>query len=1471
MSRTVQDLTLEQIDDWFAIGKTVKAETHSRSVSGGKPLDEKGQPCDPEVYKPIAPAYKIHTRVNGPVDYAAYYQEKYLESLRHKDDIPEEDDDTATVVSASTKMDEIETASYISGSVATLDSLREQNNDVYKEYDFDTVYDKKLPITQFHDEIIHTIESNPVTVIQGSTGSGKTTQVPQYILDYYALENKYCNIIVTQPRRIAAMSIAKRVCSERHWNIGGICGYQVARDRVGCDDTRILYVTTGVLLEKLINTKNMLQYTHVILDEVHERDQDTDFSLLVVRKLLRENSKHVKVILMSATINAALFADYFGVPVGNSLEPAPVVDVEGKIYNVGEYYIENLKSLGELPADPSMDKPSLNSISVELAGKLITHFDKLEKQELGIMKNDNSLSPKRGTVLIFLPGFAEISEVMDNLNQYKEEFNLMLLPLHSSITLEEQAQVFLPPEPGMRKIILSTNIAESSITVPDIKYVIDFCLTKVLWCDPDTNITSLIVTWAAKANCLQRKGRAGRVTSGRVYRMVTRYFYEELPDYGTPEMLRCPLEQVILKCKKLNMGEPKALFALALSPPPLDDIERTILMLKEVAALTTHRSGQMNPHDGDLTFIGNVLASLPVDIHVGRMLILGYIFGVLEDCLIIGACLSLPSFFQTPFKEKFSAYGYKVGWSRWTYSDCFAMKNAYVTWEQNKRQGKFRRGGVRSERAWCRDWYLQIRRLREVEDLIKELTNRLSAFKITLPPNRPNRVPNPQEDELMLKIVLCGAFYPNYFVRIPVNEAEAVKELSGNDPFTSVMMKGLPQNQGALYRHQIENVFQNRYKCGKIKSISFEDSRAYIEFEPSGNETGTVRALKAVYLAVKVRQCERGLNMPMLDPDAVRQRFETLTLQQLDSASGPSSIGGRRLRTNRIRTVNVNNSAYNQVALPRPTITAVPVVVSHIVTCGHFWAFYFDNSLQLDDMQKLIESYMAQGNAVPPKNIGVGTLCLAPFEEDGVRGYYRARIVELKQIEQERTRELIHLAVVFFVDYGNTSTARINELASIPDFLLTPEWPFQAIKCQLACLRPSSIRSNNGEWSKEAVEFFKEQVYMSQTRVIAQVYSVMNNKLRVTVVVRRPDGREVNINEELKKKRLAEEAEEPFLSKQSFLQRQKDSSNLNYADDQDDEWLELKIGNENIKRKKQGMVRLTGPWNPYEIGFASYTCMGKFRVTRLEQDSVNSVCIDDEPQDPHERLMVAAHVGLNPSGNTLICRNTTVMPNIRGLPALMSMIFSPTMEIRRNPEKTCFIGAICGLGADPETGGSALPDHDMEITFDVEIDQDDINEINGVRIGINYVVGHQEPIIQWSSDAIDLLTKKVRSNIINLLEKKRKYIEPTPYTRPYQWGHIPDEDVLEHCITDESANSRVLLELHNSAVLNLEPDTPELPPFDHQKRMIEHVQLLRSKAGRSTEQETIVCELCNVTCYHPRDLMIHLHTLDHQVKERNLI
>ncbi|KAL1137628.1 hypothetical protein AAG570_009324, partial [Ranatra chinensis] len=670
--------------------------------------------------------------------------------------------------------------------------------------------------------ILAQIDVSQVTIIKGHTGCGKTTQVPQYILDSYVNQNMHCNIVVTQPRRIAAISVAKRVCEERKWALGSIVGYKIALDKSVSEDTRLLYCTTGVLLHQLINKCSLSQYTHIIVDEVHEREQDTDFLLIILKKFLRSPGCRTKVILMSATFNTNKFSDYFSKKVNGIKIDPPIIEVDHSIrYPVYTYYIDSL--VGKFPVKVpqiSLDRPLIEDSAYDLACLLIEAFhtiDKSEQKQLGFV----------GSVLVFLPGIHEIEVMFEKLyrhNNSKNNEKWSICPLHSSITFEEQLKVFKSVPKGHRKIILATNIAESSITVPDVKYVIDFCLIKLLVQEPETNYTSLKMTWISKSQGCQRAGRVGRVMPGRVYRLVPEQMYEEFDEECIPEMLRSPLDQTILRAKALNIGSPVSTLARALDPPDLTNIYRTILLLKEAGALLLTSNGKYEEDDGDFTFIGRVMSVLPLDTHLSKLIILGHMFSILNDCVIMACAMAVKSMFSSPFKQQLEAYNSKLCWADSSCSDPIAFLNAYKVWRYQTNSGKFKRSGGLNEEDWAKRYFIQLQSMKEVARLEGEVHIRLKNLGI-MEMGGDSKITweDRSEKAIILKFIIAGAFYPNYFIRRPIDEKEAVKVLGGRNPFTTIYLTGMPLNQpGILYSNAIKRHFEH---CGSQISVSFDGSR----------------------------------------------------------------------------------------------------------------------------------------------------------------------------------------------------------------------------------------------------------------------------------------------------------------------------------------------------------------------------------------------------------------------------------------------------------------------------------------------------------------------------------------------------------------------------------------------------------------------------------------------------------------------
>ncbi|WJX97043.1 RNA helicase [Trifolium repens] len=556
-----------------------------------------------------------------------------------------------------------------------------------------------LPIATLKSDILQILKENDVLVVCGETGSGKTTQVPQFILDEMIESGHggHCNIICTQPRRIAAISVAERVADERcepsPGSDGSLIGYQVRLDSARNEKTRLLFCTTGILLRKLMGNRSLTGITHIIVDEVHERSLLGDFILIVLKNLIEkqssESSSKVKVILMSATVDSSSFSRYFG--------HCPVVTAEGRTHPVTTYFLEdiydqiNYRLASDSPAsltyetfpegqnlqrahvtnnrgkknlvlsawgdesvlseehfNPYFDLSYYQSYSEQAQKNLkrvnedVIDYDLIEDL---ICYIDESCG--EGAILVFLPGVFEINHLHDKLAasyQFGGPSSDWIIPLHSSVASTEQKKVFLRPPGNIRKVVIATNIAETSITIDDVIYVIDCGKHKENRYNPQKKLSSMVEDWISQANARQRQGRAGRVKPGICFRLYTRYRFDKLMrPYQVPEMLRMPLVELCLQIKLLSLGYIKPFLSMALEPPKIEAMDSAMSLLYEVGALEG---------DEELTPLGYHLAKLPVDVLIGKMMVYGAIFGCLSPILSVSAFLSYKSPFVYPKDER---------------------------------------------------------------------------------------------------------------------------------------------------------------------------------------------------------------------------------------------------------------------------------------------------------------------------------------------------------------------------------------------------------------------------------------------------------------------------------------------------------------------------------------------------------------------------------------------------------------------------------------------------------------------------------------------------------------------------------------------------------------------------------------------------------------------------------------------------
>ncbi|XP_056401543.1 ATP-dependent RNA helicase TDRD9 isoform X2 [Hyla sarda] len=1209
----------------------------------------------------------------------------------------------------------------------------------------------ELPILKDREKLITLIESNAVVIIHGATGSGKSTQLPQYVLDYHMQHSAYCNIVVTQPRKIAACSIATWISKERKWPLSGLIGYQVSLEKKATADTRLIYMTTGVLLQKIVAAKSLAEFTHIFIDEVHERTEEMDFLLMFVRKLLRTNSRMVKVILMSATINCREFADYFAIPVHSKLVPACVFKVEGKPFDVEVFYLDDLKNISNIKVAyraQYFDDLTICKEMFEVATCLIHLFDDMEKEEQRHIKLGPRETPESNSVLVFLPGLFEIKYMHEMFTSMVHK-RLHVYPLHSSITLDEQNMVFMAPVLGYRKIILSTNIAESSITVPDVKYVIDFCRTKTLVCDEETNYQSLRLCWASKTNCDQRKGRAGRVSKGYCYRLVHKDFWNDsIPENVVPAMLRSPLGNTILRVKVLEMGEPRAMLATALSPPNVSDIERTILLLKEIGALAVSGKEEQNPYDGELTYLGRVLAQLPVDLQLGKLIVLGHVFGCLDECLIIAAALSLRNFFAMPFRQHLDGYRSKLSYAGQSRSDCIALVDAFRYWQHCKERGDLRH--TKDELQWGKSNYFQIKRIREVAALYEELKNRIARLNMHVT-HQPHMDPEYK--------------YKQRFI---------------------LQLKNLPP-YGFLYHKQIQSLFR---QCGQVKSILFDVSKAFVEF--SRNPTERFKTLTEVHLALKTAQLKVPLTL---------NAHSAETIEEL-STGDTSTLKLTRITVDfqkqTVEPVPVSQTIKEQLETIKGLILSISV--TEVVEVGHFWGYRIDKSSS--DLLGRLSAEIRRHELTPLSRAAHPDLvCLAPFKAFDSPQFYRAQILYISGRE----------AVVFFVDYGNQSKVELNLLREIPSDLLN--LPFQALEFKICKMRASARSLICGEqWSRAASEKFNSLV--SGCTLVVKVFSIVHSILHVDIYRYFETVEQVSIRDILIADGFAEPAEESYESKQSngvltelfsFRNASETRNTHGFNRKQEKDLIDrlLESDQNNQFGKPTSKVILHGPFHPYEVQFHSLMSVSKFRSVWIEKESINSIVVNDTPEATHQRLFVAASLSVNASGSMLMLRETSLLPSIPGLPALISMLFAPVIELRVDDNRREYTGVLCGLGWQ-YSNLAVWPEHDIELAFDVSIKVDDIVKINQIRSDINKIVCQSVDGTIGGSDRMARLQEAVQDNLLNLFqqEKPRDVINAKWYNKLYQWNQVDQRFLINQTMRTEEEVNSYIYQLHKIVMLN---------------------------------------------------------------------
>ncbi|XP_039264901.1 putative pre-mRNA-splicing factor ATP-dependent RNA helicase PRP1 [Styela clava] len=539
-----------------------------------------------------------------------------------------------------------------------------------------------LPVWEYKEKFMKLLENHQTLVLVGETGSGKTTQIPQWCAEYVrtacAVSTRK-GVACTQPRRVAAMSVAQRVSEEMDVMIGQEVGYSIRFEDCSSQRTILKYMTDGMLLREAMADPLMERYNVILLDEAHERTLATDILLGVIKEVTKQRPD-LKIVVMSATLDAGKFQHYF--------DNAPLLSIPGRTHPVEIFYTP----------EPERDY-------LEAAIRTVIQIHLCEEEE--------------GDILMFLTGQEEIDEAcrrikneIDNLGS--EVGDVKVIPLYSTLPPQQQQRIFesAPPKKPNgaigRKIVVSTNIAETSLTIDGIVFVIDPGFSKQKVYNPRIRVESLLVSAISKASAQQRAGRAGRTRPGKCFRLYTEKAYKtEMHENTYPEILRSNLGSVVLQLKKLGIDD--LVHFDFMDPPAPETLMRALELLNYLAALND---------DGDLTELGSIMAEFPLDPQLAKMLVASCDYNCSNEILSITAMLSVPQCFVRPSEAKKAADEAKMRFAHID-GDHLTLLNVYHAYKQNQ-----------TNNQWCYDNFINHRSMASADNVRQQLARIMDRFAL---------------------------------------------------------------------------------------------------------------------------------------------------------------------------------------------------------------------------------------------------------------------------------------------------------------------------------------------------------------------------------------------------------------------------------------------------------------------------------------------------------------------------------------------------------------------------------------------------------------------------------------------------------------------------------------------------------------------------------------------------------------------
>ncbi|KAK7951262.1 Helicase associated domain-containing protein [Apiospora aurea] len=614
---------------------------------------------------------------------------------------------------------------------------------------------KSLPIAAYRDEFIAAINEYQILVIVGETGSGKTTQLPQYLHEAgFTKDGK--KVGCTQPRRVAAMSVAARVAEEMGSKVGNEVGYSIRFEDNTSDKTILKYMTDGMLLREFMTEPDLAGYSALMIDEAHERTVHTDILLALVKDLSRERPD-LKLLISSATMNAEKFAKYF--------DDAPIFNIPGRRYPVDIYYT---------PA------PEANYLAAAITTVFQIHT-----------------TQGKGDILVFLTGQDEIDAAEQELTETARKLGnrvkeLVVCPIYANLPSELQSKIFEPTPDGARKVVLATNIAETSLTIDGIVYVIDPGYVKENVFNPATGMSNLVVVPCSRASANQRSGRAGRVGPGKCFRLYTKYAYmNEMDESTTPEIQRTNLNSIVLLLKSLGINQ--LLEFEFMDPPPTESLIGALNQLFALQALN---------HKGELTKVGRQMAEFPTEPMLAKAVLAADKFGCVEEVLSVVSMLSEASaLFFRPKDKKIHADSARNRFTVKEGGDHLTLLNIWNQWVDSD-----------FSPIWARENFLQQRsltRARDVRDQLSKLCERVEVSSSSC--GAANIDP--------IKKALTAGFFPNA-ARLQ-RSGDAYRTVKNNTTVfihpSSVLMGSDPPEKMVIYFELVQTTKEYMRSCLPIK------------------------------------------------------------------------------------------------------------------------------------------------------------------------------------------------------------------------------------------------------------------------------------------------------------------------------------------------------------------------------------------------------------------------------------------------------------------------------------------------------------------------------------------------------------------------------------------------------------------------------------------------------------------------------